>query len=197
MKKHVFAACLAATISLVAGAANADSINGRFGVTAKLGFLVPADNRSDFYHNSTDTGIVGGGGLIYGLDDHFALDLDVTRTGFGSETGDFGVTDVSLGGQYRFTSIRSQLVPYIGVGIDVLAADYRPYDGSSRDVDTKIGGHISGGLDYFIRRQFALNAELRGTLAADAAITNRFGDRVGNFDPSSFSSTFGIRYFFN
>jgi outer membrane protein len=197
LKKHVFAACLAATISLAAGAASADTINGRLGVTAKLGFLVPADNESDFYHNSTDTGIVGGGGLIYGLDDHFAVNFDVTRAGFGSETGDFGVTDFSFGAQYRFMSTRSQFVPYVGAGIDVLAADYQPYDGSSQDVDTKVGGHISAGFDYFIRRQFALNAEIRGTVAPNAAIKDSFGDHVGNFDPSSFSSTFGVRYFFN
>jgi hypothetical protein len=75
MKKHVFTDCLAATISLVAGADSADTINGRLGVTAKIGFLIPADNESGFYDNSTDTGIVGGGGLIYGLNDHFALNL--------------------------------------------------------------------------------------------------------------------------
>lgn len=197
MKKHMIIACVAAAVSLAAGTAGADSINGRLGVTGRIGLLVPADNESDFLHNSTDSGLVGGGGLIYGIDDHLAASLEATRASFGSETGDFGVTDISLGGQYRFNIHRSPLVPYLGVGLDVLVSNYDPYDGSTRDVDTKVGAHLSGGVDYFFQRQFAVTGELRGVLAPNAAITNRFGDHVGNFDPSSFSSTVGVRYFFN
>ena len=197
MKKQFMIACLAAAVSLSAGTAGADSINGKLGVTGKLGILVPADNKSDFLQNSTDTGFVGGGGLIYGIDNHFAIELEGTRTSFGSETGDFGVTDISLGGQYRFTTQNVHLVPYLGVGLDVLVSDYSPNDGSQQDIDTKVGVHLAGGVDYFLQRQLALTAELRGVLAPDAAIKDRFGDHVGNFDPTNFSSTVGIRYFFN
>jgi outer membrane protein len=197
MKKQIMITCLAAAVSLAAGTAGADGINGKLGVTGRLGFLVPADNNSDFLHNSTDTGIIGGGGLIYGIDNHFAIELEGTRTSFGSETGDFGLTDISLGGQYRFKTQTTQLAPYLGVGMDILVSDYAPYNGSSRDVDTTVGMHLSGGADYFVHRQVALTAELRGVLAPNAAISNRFGDHVGNFDPSSFSGTVGARYFFN
>ena len=62
MRKQFMIACLAAAVSLSAGTAGADSINGKLGVTGKLGILVPADNKSDFIHNSTDIGFVGGGG---------------------------------------------------------------------------------------------------------------------------------------
>ena len=197
MKKQFMVACLAAAVSLSAGTAGADSIKGKLGVTGKLGLLVPADNRSDSFHNSTDTGLVGGGGLIYGIDNHFAIELEGTRTSFGSETGDFGVTDISLGGQYRFASPNIHLVPYLGAGLDVLVSDYSPNDGSLQDVDTKAGVHLAGGVDYFLQRQLALTAELRGLLAPNAAINDRFGNHVGNFDPSNFSGTVGVRYFFN
>ena len=197
MKKQFKIACLAAAVSLSAGTAGADSINGKLGVTGKLGILVPADNKSDFLHNSTDTGFVGGGGLIYGIDNHFAIELEGTRTSFGSETGDFGVTDISLGGQYRFTSQNVHLVPFLGAGLDTLVSDYSPNYGSRQDVDTEVGVHLAGGVDYFLQRQLALTAELRGVLAPNAAISDRFGDHVGNFDPSNFSGTVGVRYFFN
>jgi outer membrane protein len=197
MKKQFMIACLAAAVALSAGTAGADSINRKLGVTGKLGVLVPADNESDFLHNSTDTGFVGGGGLIYGIDNHFAVELEATRTSFGSETGDFGVTDISLGGQYRFTSQNIRLVPYLGAGLDILVSDYSPNGGSRQDVDTKVGVHLAGGVDYFLQRQLALTAELRGVLAPNATITDRFGDRVGRFDPSNFSGTVGVRYFFN
>jgi len=197
MKKLIVFACLATTISMTAGTAMADSINGRLGVTGKIGFLNPADNESDFYNNKTDIGFIGGGGLIYGVDDHIAVELDVTRASFGSETGDFGVTNVSLGGQYRFALQNRQLVPYLGAGMDILLSDYDPNNGAIRNVDTTVGGHISGGVDYFLQRQLALTAEAKLLVAPNADITDRFGNHVGNFDPTSFSTTVGIRYFFN
>jgi outer membrane protein len=197
MKKLILVACLASTVALTAGTSMADSIKGRLGVTGRIGFLLPADNESDFFNNKTDAGFIGGGGLIYGLDDHFAAELDVTRTSFGSETGDFGVTNVSLGGQYRFALSNRQLVPYLGVGMDILVSDYDPKDGSRRDVDTTVGAHVSAGVDYFLLKQLALSAQAKLVVAPDADITNRFGNHVGNFDPTSFSGTAGIRYFFN
>ena len=175
----------------------ADSIKGRVGVTGKIGFLLPADNESDFFNNKTDAGFVGGASLIYGLDDHFAAELEVSRTSFGSETGDFGITNVSLGGQYRFSTPSPQLVPYLGLGMDILVSDYDPSDGSRRNVDTTVGAHLSAGADFFIARQLALTAEAKVVAAANTSITDGFGDHRGNFDPSSFSGTVGIRYFFN
>lgn len=197
MKKLIVLACLATTVSMTAGTAMADSIKGRLGVTGRIGFLVPADNKSDFFNNKTDTGIVAGGGLIYGINDHFAADAEISRTSFGSETGDFGITNLSFGGQYRFALANRQFVPYAGGGLDILFSDYDPKDGLSRDVDTTVGVHLNGGVDYFIQRQFALTAEAKVVIAPDTNIKDRNGYHSGNFDPSSFSSTVGIRYFFN
>jgi len=197
MKKLIVLACLATTVSMTAATAMADSIKGRVGVTGKIGFLVPADNESDFYHNKTDAGFIGGGGFIYGIDDHFAAEIDVTRSVFGSETGDFGVTNVSLGGQYRFALTQSQFVPYLGAGLDILVTDYDPNDGLSRDVDTTVGVHGSAGIDYFLLKNLALTAEAKLVVAPDTSITDRSGNHQGDFDPTSFSSTVGIRYFFN
>lgn len=197
MKKTLAIVCLAATVALTAGAARAESIRGKVGVTGELGFMVPADNDSDFLPNRTDAGFIGGGGLIYGIDDHFAADLSITRDSFGSETGDFGVTDIALGAQYRFRTSQRQVVPYLGAGLDILLGDYHPNDGTFRQVDTAVGVHVAGGVDYFLQRQLALTAELRGVLAPNTDITDRLGDHVGNFDPSGFAGLVGIRYFFN
>ena len=197
MKKLIIITCLASAIAMTAGTAMADSIQGRLGVTGKIGFLIPADNDSDFFNNKTDTGFVGGASLIYGIDDHFAAELEVSRTAFGSQTGDFGITNVSLGAQYRFALANHQLVPFLGAGVDILVSDYDPNDGSSQSVDTTVGAHLSAGVDYFIAKQLALTAEAKLVAAPNADITNGFGDHTGNFDPSSFSGTVGLRYFFN
>lgn len=198
MKKLIVLACLATTVSMTAGTAMADSIKGKVGITGKVGFLNPADNKAEFYDNSTDSGFVAGGGLIVGLDDHFAVEFEVTQANFGSARGDFGTTDFSFGGQYRFALQQRQLVPYLGVGVDILANDFDAKDGYLYDVDSKIGGHVSGGFDYFLQRNLALTAEVRGVIAPEADITDRqTGDNWGTFDPSSFSTTVGLRFFFN
>ena len=191
MKKLLVLACAAATLSLAAGPAMADSIQGKLGVTGRIGFMLPSDGDFGPFNNKTDTGITGGGGLIYGIDNHFAAEIDITRSEFGSDFGNFGVTNIALGAQYRFVLAQPQLVPYLGTGLDLLLIDAD----QGREVDTTVGVHASAGLDYFLTKQFALTTEAKLVLAPDTDINGPTGR--GNFDPNSFSTTFGVRYFFN
>ena len=203
MKKNFVLACLAAAISLATGTAFADSIQGRVGLTGRIGFLIPADSDLGNDKVETDAGFVGGGGLIYGIDKNFAAEIDVTRTEFGSNRvdglniGDFGITNVSLGAQYRFTIGQPKLVPYVGAGLDILISDFKDNSGFSRDVDTTVGVHASGGIDYFVMKQLALTTEVKFVVAPETDIKPRPGADGGNFDPSSFATTFGVRFFFN
>jgi outer membrane protein len=195
MKRLVFLATLVAVLTLAAGAALADNIAGRIGVTGRLGFVVPADSDLFGLNVSTDTGFIGGGGLIYGLTKDVALEFDITHSAFGSSPGvDFDTTDISFGGQYRFVDLpMRQLVPYAGGGLDILVNGVS----NGLDADTVVGVHVKGGADYFITRDVAANVEMKGILAPDADIHDPTGLKVGNFDPMSFSMTFGLRYFFN
>jgi hypothetical protein len=58
-------------------------------------------------------------------------------------------------------------------------------------------GHISGGIDYFLLKQLAFNVETKGVIAPDADFRSPSGTKLGDLDPTSFSLTFGVRYFFN
>lgn len=194
MKKLVILACLATTVTMTATSALAGNIKGRLGATGKIGFVIPADNNVDDRNNDTNSGVIGGAGLIYGINDNFAAEFDVTRSVFGSDGGDFDVTNFSFGGQYRFALPQTQFVPYVGAGVDILVNDFDPNDGASADVDTTVGIHASAGVDYFITKQLALTAETKLVVAPDADIT---GSHRGEFDPTSFSGTVGLRYFFN
>jgi outer membrane protein len=191
MKRFFFSVALIAVLALAAGTALADNIKGRMGVTGRLGFIVPEDSGSV----STDAGIIGGGGLIYGLTNDVALELDITHAAYGSNPGfDFDTTNISLGAQYRFIDLpHRQLVPFAGGGLDILVNDVS----HGLDADTVVGAHVKGGVDYFITREFAATAEMKGVLAPDADIHDAFGRKAGNFDPMSMSMTFGVRYFFN
>ena len=189
MKRYFCSICVAALLTLSAGTVMADSIMGRLGVTGRMGFIVPSDSSGVATGViGTNTDFIGGGGFIYGVTDSVAAELDITHAGFSN----FDSTNISLGAQYRFTKLpMKELVPYAGAGLDILlnGADF----GS---VDDTVGVHLSAGADYFIQKQLAVTAEMKGVLAPDADITVS-GLKVGNFDPTSFSMTFGIRYFFN
>jgi outer membrane protein len=204
MKKSFILYCAVLSLVLTAGTAMAaDSIQGKIGVTGRIGFLVPSDSEAFAYPSNldTDVGFVGGGGFIYGINKNFAVELDITHTGFDANrdgrAGDFNTTNVSLGAQYRFVDIPvKKLVPYVGAGLDILFNDFNSANGAGTDVDTVAGAHVSGGVDYFLLKQLALTAELKGVLAPNADINVR-GEKVGNYDPTNLSMTFGVRYFFN
>ena len=205
MKRFLILYCAAISLVLAAGTAMAaDSIQGRVGVTGRLGFLVPEDSEA-FANPSkleTDVGFIGGGGFIYGINKNFAAELDITHSEFDADradfrAGDFATTNIALGAQYRFVDLGvPRLVPYAGAGLDILLNDFTFASGANASVDTVVGGHVSGGVDYFLMKQVALTAELKGLLAPDADITVG-GTKVGNYDPTSLSMTFGVRYFFN
>lgn len=191
MKKILVLVCATVTLSLAAGSAFADSIKGRLGVTGKIGFTIPADGEYGPNNIDTDTGFIGGAGVIYGIDNTIAVEADITRSTFGSNIGDFDVTDLAVGAQYRFALSQPQLVPYLGAGLDFLVIDA---DGG-HNVDNTFGVHAKAGVDYFLMKQLALTAEAKFLVAPDADINGPTNN--GNFDPTSLSTTFGVRYFFN
>ncbi len=199
MRKFIFFLTLTALLTLTAGTAMAQNIKGKFGVTGQIGFLIPSDSDVNDFKLETDVGFNFGGGFIYGIDRNWAAEIGVTRTEFGSnlvsgrDMGDFEVINVSLGGQYRFEISQANLTPYAGAGLDILIIDYSR---SNTSVDTTVGMHLSGGIDYFLTKNVALNAEAKVVIAPDTTINNSVGT-AGNFDPSSVSGMFGVRFFFN
>jgi outer membrane protein len=200
MKKGLVLFCMALALTM-AGTAGAEDIAGKFGVTGRIGFLVPADSEAnvfgaDIQNISTSVGFVGGGGFLYGINRNFAAELDITYTGFTGDrvfsSFDFNIINIALGGQYRFKEM-SKFTPYVGLGLDILVNGAN----NGYNIDTVPGIHLAGGVDYFLTKNLALNSELKFVVAPNADITTYGGVKIGNFDPSSFSMTFGVRYFIN
>jgi outer membrane protein len=195
----VFISIVFSLLVLSTGTAMAASIDGRFGLTGKAGILVPL--KDDFISSTTESkpGFAFGGGLIYGFSKNFAVELDVTHVPkldveiSGSKVFEASLTDISLGVQYRFFP-ENRLVPYLGVGADIIKGELTNLAGSKYNMDLTGGGHVSAGLDYFINRGIALNADFRGVYTAKGDIKD--GDVwVGEYDPMSFIGTVGIRFF--
>ena len=180
----------------LAGTAAAEGLRGRLAATGRLGITNPAESEKNSDAGRlvvpTDAGIIGGGGFMFGVDETIAVELNLTRSTY--HTSGFGradVTNLSVGAQYRFPE-RQRLVPYGGGGVDVLINDL-----SQGYANTTIGAHLSGGVDYVVNRQVALNAELKGVESFSADVEAGNGTKLGKFDPSSLSLTFGVRFFFN
>lgn len=203
MRISVLTLCAAALLALSWGTAMADSIKGRVGVTGRIGVIYPSNSDLGAVSQETDAGLIGGGGFIYGVNDNVAVEFDITHAGFSASSAfpapanrnTFETTDISLGGQYRFLNLpNDSLVPYAGGGLDILI------NGTNipgADVDNVVGVHLSGGVDYFILKQFAVGGEFRVVIAPTGDIINSNGAKIGNYDPMSISVIFGARYFFD
>jgi outer membrane protein len=193
MRRIIISAVIA--LSLVAGNAMAESINGRLGLTGKAGFIVPLNDSSiNGTTFETSTGFAFGGGLIYGFCNNFAGEVDVTHAPSmnvkigGIKIAEAQSTDIGLGIQYRIMP-GNKLVPFIGIGADFIKGDI---DAST--LDWTVGGHVNGGIDFFLNKSIAITADFRYLFGAKSDITQN-GVKVGKFDPMNVSGTVGIRLF--
>jgi outer membrane protein len=180
---------------LTTSTAFADTIANRFGITGRVGAVVPFEN--DFVEDASDTdsALAWNGGFIYGFTDHIATELEVTyipemdveRKGYAYEAE---MTDLSIGLQYRFMPEKS-LVPFIGIGADFIEGNLKPDKGSSYDMDWSYGGHVNAGLDWFLTKGIALTADMRLT-AADSGDIDDAATQL-EYDPLWFQGTVGFR----
>jgi outer membrane protein len=224
MKNYLVFIVTAALLCTLPEASHADSIKGRLGVTGRLGLMVSSDidytgitpytiipsiTVVELQKNNAkaETAFVGGGGFIYGVTDHFAVEVDVTHTPeidydiySGLKALEITTTNVSLGLQYRFLP-ENRLVPYLGGGVDFILSDGKYLTGDQLNIDTVMGGHVNIGADFFVTKRIALNADFRGVLGpkANIYIQNSSLSEAFNaeYDPNSFVALFGVRFFLN
>jgi len=191
----------AAGLILVSTTAWAESIQGRFGITGKVGVLVPLKDEFISSTSEARTGFAGGGGVIYGLGRNLAVEVDaihmpnVDVESAGSKVFEASLTDLAVGLQYRFTPV-SRLVPYLGAGADFIKGDLASTTGAraNYNLDWTVGGHAEAGFDYFLTRGIAFTVNMRGIYTAKGNIMG--GDvEVGKYDPVSFLGTVGFRLF--
>ena len=181
--------------TLLSTTAMAESINGRVGVTGKFGFITPLQDLTAVGEANVkvDTGLVGGGGLIYGYNDNLAFDFEVTLAPSCSVTsnsnlGDLQTTDISLGLEYRFMTDR-HIVPYVGAGLDFIKGDI-----AQSTINWSYGGHVNAGVDYFVTKNIAVTADIKYVVGTESDI-DRNGVILGKYNPMSFIGTIGVRLF--
>ena len=192
-------ASLMAFVSLIVltGTAMGASLDGRLGVTGKAGALVPLQD--DFISSTSEsrTGFAAGGGLIFGFCRNFAAEVDVTHVPnldveiSGSKAYEAKLTDVAVGIQYRFYS-DNRVVPFVGAGLDFIKGRLENVSGANYNLNWTQGCHANAGIDYFVTPGIAFTAELRGVVALEGDVKDG-NMKVGDYDPTSFIGTVGIR----
>ncbi len=203
MKKFVYLFAAIAVSVMVVNTAGAEDIKGRLGISGKAGFNVPSGtiiNNSSATELKSDSGFTTGGGLVYGITSWLAVEADVTytpETDFnfnGQKVFEMETIIPSVGLQLRNNLIEDHLSAYLGGGIDLLMATPKDNSGNTARVSTIVGGHIHGGGDYFITKNFALNLDLRGIFFSKTNITAG-GETFGKYDPNTFVATVGLTWF--
>jgi outer membrane protein len=204
---------------LVVNTAFADSIAGKFGVTARGGvsYIFNSEWTDAGMNELLSGGVVvdksmkagigwaAGGGLMYGITDNLAVDFDViyaqsdikfSSGGIDYTLGTGYTSDVSIGAQWRFMP-KSKFVPYVGAGLDILVNGISLKNGGGNvDVATSYGAHLSGGADFFITPKIALNAEIRGMYGTEGDIKEPNGIISAKYNPTNISGFVGVRFFF-
>lgn len=180
--------------------AMADTIANRFGFTGRVGFAMPEQlDDAEFINSTKDTedGVAWNGGFIYGFNDNIAGELEISYLPQldvelrGGKAYEAKMTDYAIGLQYRFMP-KEHLVPYLGAGFDFIKGDLDHVNGNKYDLEWTWGGHIGGGLDWFLTRGIVLTADLRGTAAVSGDI-ERGDTKVNEYDPFWIQGTVGIR----
>ena len=218
--KKVFVIVFSALL-LFSSTAMADSVAGKFGVTARggVGYFFNSDfTDAAAAHWGVDStikggvGYTGGVGFMYGITDNLSVDCDViyaqvdvsmTPVAGSNQTLGKGKTiDFSFGAQWRFQP-KHVFVPYVGAGVDFMINRFdldskHSAAGDSLDPDNTYGAHLNAGADYFITPKIALTAEFRYLYSTkgDMKYSGNPGVVAATYNPSNISGFGGVRFFF-
>ena len=76
--------------------------------------------------------------------------------------------------------------PYVGAGLGMYFLQFRDLGHSIGDRETKFGGTIFGGAEFFTSNTFAVKGEARYHIVS----------KIGEFNPSGLALTFGVKSYF-
>ena len=76
--------------------------------------------------------------------------------------------------------------PFVGAGIGTYFLQFRDNGENAGDGDTRLGGTVFGGVEYFTSNTFAVKGEARYHIVA----------KTNGFNPSGLSLTFGVKRYF-
>ena len=134
------------------------------------------------------------GAVLEGFFEHYLSARDSVRVGVGwmdpkwePEDSD-SLRQIRIGADLVHNWEGGAVHPYVGAGLGAYFLQFRDNGQNLGDSETKFGGNVFGGVEYFTSRTFAVKGEVRYHIVPKV---NVFG-----LNPSGLSLTFGVKSYF-
>ena len=212
LRTYVIGCALATIVSIVVPAHHAVAEEGKqsFGgiearkwvLGARAGFAPLTQSLTDSFRSSTDVGPLVNFQAMYSLNTWLLVGmmLEWERHGVDRERP-FG--DVDLGHQDTVSVLPTvelrpvklgPVVPYVNMSFGVNVNGFGENGGNRISPSNTFAWRLGWGADYMLNQQFALNAEMAYKRNDGHARID--GDRVNDWNASSFGFLFGAKMFF-
>jgi hypothetical protein len=109
-----------------------------------------------------------------------------TDPSFDRESSD-SLRQIRIGGDFLYNWERGKWHPFAGAGLAAHLLQHKDNGRSIGDGESKLGGALLGGIEYFTARTIALKGEARYQFV---------GETRNNFDPSGFVLLGGVKAYF-
>ena len=130
--------------------------------------------------------------IVEGFYEYYLSARDSVRVGAGWVTPKFERENVDSVRQIRFAVDLvhnwegGAVHPFAGAGLGTYFLQFRENGNNVGDSDTKVGGTLFGGVEYFTSNTFAVKGEVRFHMVS----------KVNDFNPSGLAFTIGVKSYF-
>jgi hypothetical protein len=137
---------------------------------------------------------MGTGLDIQGFFEHYLTARDSLRVDVGwmnaqqNNDSNKSVREVLVGGDLVHNWEGGAIHPFVGAGLGVYFVQPRVSGSNNGNGTTKFGGSVSGGLEFFTSKTFAVKAEARYHVVTDWS--------EAGYNPSGLALTIGIKSYF-
>jgi len=184
MKAQLFTCGLALTLALPTAAAAQARMphEGASAVGGEVGIFLPKEDA------------LTKGPVVEGFYEYYLSARDSLRVGVGwmnpkweAEDSD-SLRQIRIGADLVRNWEGGAVHPYLGAGLGAYMLQFRDNGENLGDSETKFGGNVFGGVEYFTSNTFSVKGEARYHVVSK---TNAF-----ELNPSGLSLTFGVKGYF-
>jgi hypothetical protein len=135
---------------------------------------------------------LGSGLALEGFYEYYFEPRASVRLGLGwanpkfEREGDDSVRHVRVAGDVVYNWEGGNVHPFAGAGLGLYFLQFKDNGESTGDSETKFGGTLFGGAEFFTGRDVSVKAEARYHVISD----------IGAFDPDGLSITIGVKKYF-
>lgn len=191
----------------------AQDMEGKIGLGARVAYVNYTEDEYDAYGEELDTeaddAAMVGINLTYFVHRYFSFELsaDYVETDLeisGADAGELTQIPVLLSGRMHFKT-NPNVNPYLAFGVGYFFNDFdsNPQtiksfygSGADADVDSGLGYHLGGGIEFFISEKSAVNLDLKYIWTDFDAAVNVPGFTEEEFEINPFVMGLGIKYYF-